>query len=75
MKKRALFLALLILSVFVLTSCDIFREPWPASEGYTPAVVDEQPGQGDVDTDDDFAVPDGTVMPTGEPTIDPDYNG
>lgn len=73
MKKRALLLVMLLLSVFVLTSCDIFREPWPASEGYEPAVVDTLPGQ--PDAEDDTADTDGSGLPTDETVIDPDYNG
>lgn len=75
MKKRALLLVMLLLSVFVLTSCDIFREPWPASEGYEPAVVDALPGPTDADTEENTAAPDGEAKPTAEPIIDPDYNG
>ncbi|MBE5778158.1 MAG: hypothetical protein E7331_02355 [Clostridiales bacterium] len=64
-KSVVLLVVMLLLSVFVLTACDLYREPWPASEDYEPAVEDRLPDNGKDDT----------AVPTGAPTIDPDYNG
>ena len=69
MKKRLILLALTLVLACTLTSCALFREPWPASEGYETAApeVTQVPPRGDG--------PYATPVPTSKPVTEPDYNG